>query len=467
MRIAQARARERARIAREMHDVLAHRISLDLDARQCAWRSGPTWTPTRSRDQRDDRQDTAHEALADLRGVLGVLRDSRASSRRPSRRTAIWRAGGGRALGGIEGELRRPAGHRGPRVPDVIGRTVYRIVQEGMTNAAKHAPGAPVLDRVSGTPADGVTVSVRNRIGVRRFDDLVGAPGSGLGLVGLRGAGRAARRPPRGRRERPLVCCEGGSRGRADPGSDPGPGRRRRPAGARGLGLMLGGAEPTSRSSARRPTGKKPASPRPATASDVVLMDIRMPVLDGWPRPDRAARRRGPPHVIVLTTFDADDTCCARWRRGADGFLLKDTPPAEILDAIRRVAAGEPMLSAVGHPQADRPGRATRSATTADAWRRSGSLLTDREREVALAVGPGADQRGDRGRAVPLRAHGEGPRRPRCSTKLGFTNRVQIAIVVHDAGLTRATCATCLTERRRARSDVDAAPQVASSRGPS
>src|SRR5262249_53856834 len=77
----------------------------------------------------------------------------------------------------------------------------------------------------------------------------------------------------------------------------------------------------------------------------VVLMDIRMPGTDGLTAPEIARTRDHPPEVIVLTTFDADDHVLRALRAGASGFLLKDTPPADIVRAIRAVAAGEPILS--------------------------------------------------------------------------------------------------------------------------
>ena len=78
---------------------------------------------------------------------------------------------------------------------------------------------------------------------------------------------------------------------------------------------------------------------------DVVLMDIRMPGMDGLAATELLRARADAPEVIVLTTFDADDDVLRALRAGASGFLLKDTPPAEIVRAVRAVAAGEPMLS--------------------------------------------------------------------------------------------------------------------------
>jgi DNA-binding NarL/FixJ family response regulator len=166
---------------------------------------------------------------------------------------------------------------------------------------------------------------------------------------------------------------------------------------------------------------------------DVVLMDIRMPVLDGLAATVELRRHPEPPHVIVLTTFDADDYVLRALAAGADGFLLKDTPPPEILDAIRRVAAGDPMLSpSVTRTLIQRvaPPDSARSTLAQERL----ACLTERERDVALAVGRGlsnAEIAGELYLSVPtVKAHVS-----RLFEKLEVTNRVQIAIVVHDAEL--------------------------------
>ena len=93
---------------------------------------------------------------------------------------------------------------------------------------------------------------------------------------------------------------------------------------------------------------------------DVVLMDIRMPQLDGIAATRLLRGQPDPPAVIVLTTFDADEYVLRALRAGAAGFLLKDTPPAEIVRAIELVHAGDGMLSPGGHPPADRARRRRR-----------------------------------------------------------------------------------------------------------
>ncbi|MFI6793106.1 response regulator [Nonomuraea sp. NPDC050383] len=165
---------------------------------------------------------------------------------------------------------------------------------------------------------------------------------------------------------------------------------------------------------------------------DVVLMDIRMAGLDGIDATRRLRARRDAPEVIILTTFDADEHVFRALRAGASGFLLKDTPPEGIVEAIRRVAAGEPSLSPsvtrrlIAHllPEEDDRRRA-------DA-RRVLSALSDREREVALAVGQGKANAVIAGELHMSVGTVKGYI-SRILTKAGLDNRVQLALVVHDA----------------------------------
>lgn len=166
----------------------------------------------------------------------------------------------------------------------------------------------------------------------------------------------------------------------------------------------------------------------------VVLMDIRMPRMSGLDATEALHSRPDPPHVIVLTTFDADEHVVGALAAGADGFLLKDTPPPQILEAIRAVADGDPMLS----PKVTRTLiariRDDSGDGRAEAARLRLAVLTEREHEVALAVGRGltnAEIARELHLSVPtVKAHVS-----RLFDKLRVTNRVQIAICVHDAGL--------------------------------
>jgi DNA-binding NarL/FixJ family response regulator len=167
---------------------------------------------------------------------------------------------------------------------------------------------------------------------------------------------------------------------------------------------------------------------------DVVLMDIRMPGTDGLTATEAVRRRPNAPEVIILTTFDADEHVLRALRAGAAGFVLKDTPPAEIVDSVRRVAAGQPVLS----PTVTRR-LITRVAASGTDQRKTKAInrlaeLNDREREIAVAVGEGksnAEISATLYLSVPtVKTHVS-----RILTKLDLNNRVQIALLVHDAGL--------------------------------
>jgi len=166
---------------------------------------------------------------------------------------------------------------------------------------------------------------------------------------------------------------------------------------------------------------------------DVVLMDIRMPGMDGLAATEILRRRDRPPEVIVLTTFDADDHVLRALRAGASGFLLKDTPPANIVRAIRAVAVGEPMLSPtitrrlIGHVTGSDDGERRRHA------REQLDRLTEREREVAVAIGRGQSN-AEISRELYMSIATVKAHVSRLLEKLGFNNRVQIALLAHDAG---------------------------------
>ena len=166
---------------------------------------------------------------------------------------------------------------------------------------------------------------------------------------------------------------------------------------------------------------------------DVVLMDIRMPGLDGLAATELVRAQDDAPEVIVLTTFDADDYVLRALRAGAGGFLLKDTPPAEIVRAVRVVAAGEPMLSPtvtrrlMAHVAEGERGERRRHA------RERLDGLTDREREVAVAIGLGKTN-AEIGRELFMSVATVKAHVSRVLDKLELNNRVQIALLAHDAG---------------------------------
>jgi DNA-binding NarL/FixJ family response regulator len=198
-----------------------------------------------------------------------------------------------------------------------------------------------------------------------------------------------------------------------------------------GLALILGGADDIEVVGQAGDGGAgltEVAEHRP----DVVLMDIRMPGMDGIEATTRLLQRPNPPRVIVLTTFGADDHVIRALAAGAHGFLLKDTAPADIVEAVRTVIAGDPTLSPavietlIG--QVTRRREPERARLARDRLAR----LTEREREIAHAVGRGlsnAEIAAELYLSVPtVKAHVG-----RLFTKLEVDNRVQIALCVHDA----------------------------------
>lgn len=190
LRAEQARRADRARIAREMHDVLAHRISL-LSTYAGALEFRRDASPEEVARAAGVMRGSAHQALQDLREVIGVLREDADTGEpgdadgpeRPQPTLADLRA---------LVEESREAGMRltwtgevqpADRMPDSVGRGAYRIVQESLTNVRKHAPGTAVTLMVDGAPRTGLTVEVRNRMPVGR--DAEAMPEGGSGLLGL------------------------------------------------------------------------------------------------------------------------------------------------------------------------------------------------------------------------------------------------------------------------------------------
>jgi signal transduction histidine kinase len=184
LRVEQAQAAERARIAREMHDVLAHRISL-LSLHAGALEFRPDASPDEVARAAGVIRASAHQALEDLRAVIGVLRegpDGDAPERpQPTLADVPSLVEESRAAGvrvSFESDVTGA-------LPDSVGRNAYRIVQEGLTNARKHARGAAVDVALSGAPATGLEIAIRNRLPVGAVAASSSIPGAGTGIIGL------------------------------------------------------------------------------------------------------------------------------------------------------------------------------------------------------------------------------------------------------------------------------------------
>ena len=421
-----------------MHDVLAHRVSL-LSLHAGALEFRPDAPPEEIAEAAGVIRATAHAVLEELREVIGVLREGDEAHRAPAadardipgaRRGVARRRHEGR----VRASTRTPSvgrGDRPHRVPDRPGgpheRAQARARRGRRVSASRRAPSG------------GLTVEVVSRRAVGVPAGGPPPPRRGQRAGRPRRAGRAGRRRARARAA-----------------------RRRRPRPARdaavirvllvdddplvrsGLRMMLAGAEGIE-VVGEADDGRGVLAAVDLHRPDVVLMDIRMPQLDGIAATRLLREQPGAPAVIVLTTFDADELVLRALQAGAAGFLLKDTPPAEIVRAIELVHAGDGMLS---------PGVTRRLialvAGDGDAGERRErarallATLSEREREVALAVGAGrsnAEIAAELHMSVAtVKAHVS-----RLLTKLEADNRVQVALLVQDA----AAVAAARTPARR------------------
>ena len=199
-----------------------------------------------------------------------------------------------------------------------------------------------------------------------------------------------------------------------------------------GLAMLLAGAEGIE-VVGEAVDGSEVADAVAEHRPDIVLMDIRMPGMDGLAATELVRAQSAAPEVIVLTTFEVDDYVVRALRAGASGFLLKDTPPADIVHAVRAVAAGEPMLSAavtrrlISHVRDSEGGERRRHACE------QLNRLTEREREVAVAIGQGKSN-AEISRDLYMSVATAKAHVSRVLEKLALNNRVQIALLAHDAG---------------------------------
>ena len=180
-----ARRAERTRIAREMHDVLAHRISL-LALHAGALEVRPDLPPEKVRETAELLRATARQALEELRGVIGLLRDPGSDPPPPVPQPTlsdIGRLVDETRLAGAKIDFEMRVDHA-DTVPNALGRDAYRIVQEALTNIGKHASGTASQVRVTGARGAGLHVTVRNRKPLHAGIGPV-LPGAGAGLLGL------------------------------------------------------------------------------------------------------------------------------------------------------------------------------------------------------------------------------------------------------------------------------------------
>ena len=373
-------------MSRELHDVVGHTVNL-LVVQAGAARMVLDQDPVQARDLLKGMEDTGRETLADLDRVLATLRDD--TKRGEDRGDTANRAPGLAQLpdlvgrfhdSGVDARLTIDPGLRLPRDLDLAA---YRIVQEALTNTLKHA--APCSATVAVERRDGsVIIQVSDTgPGVRRADP------HGRGLVGIaervsmcggvleHGNGRARWLPAAGGPSAAMtirvLLADDDTLVRA------------------GLAVVLGTAADLT-VVAEAADGIEAVDLCLRHTPDVVLMDVRMPGIDGIEATRRLVAARPDIKILILTTFHDDEYVYGGLRAGASGFLLKRASPERLLEAVRTVAAGEALLD----PLVTRglihrflsTGGSTVPGPSAET-RRQLDRLTERERQVLLLVAQG------------------------------------------------------------------------------
>ena len=323
---------ERLRIARDLHDVVAHTLTtINVQAATAAELLDRN--PGHARTALETIEDASRDAINELRAILGILREPGANAPTTPAPGVDDVAELVRKTreGGLDVEFEID-GERPERLAETVSLAAFRIVQESLTNARRHAAGAPVRVRLSYEPG-ALAVSVLNAaghsanengstgVGIAGMAERAAAVGGSLSAEPVPDGFRVAAelpytpRDPRPRRRRP------GCRSRRLRSPD----RRARPHGRRrrGRDWPRGRRPRTARVPARGADGHPDARARRSRSDAADLRRSRA----------RATR------VLVLTTFDVDEYVYDALRAGASGFLLKDTRPRELLQAIEVVAA--------------------------------------------------------------------------------------------------------------------------------
>ncbi|RLK26120.1 DNA-binding NarL/FixJ family response regulator [Micromonospora sp. M71_S20] len=423
LRADRAVAEERLRIARDIHDVVGHSLSV-IAMRAAVANHLADSHPGQGRDALAAIERVSRAALDDVRVVLGALRDpvdTAPSFAELDRLMADVR------LAGVAVDLEVAPDLS--RVPAAVQASAYRIVQEALTNVLRHA--GPTRCRIAVAIGPGVlTVAVvaTGRRGVPWGRPATACGGCANGRRCTAAAWRPAPRPAAGSPSVPGCRSPWGCPTMSEPvrvllADDE--------ALLRGALRLLVDATPGMTVVAEAGTGRAAVELARAYAPDVVLMDIRMPELDGIAATEQVTALRDAPRVLILTTFDLDEYVYRALRAGASGFLLKDTPPVRLLDAIRVVAAGEALLA----PSVTR--RLIAEFTRLPAARRvSGRLdgVTRREREVLTLITRGMSN-AEIERHLHLSRGTVKTHIGRLLTKLAARDRAQLVIAGYESGL--------------------------------
>ncbi|MPZ22317.1 MAG: response regulator [Dehalococcoidia bacterium] len=411
---------ERLRIARDLHDVLAHHISL-MNVQAGVALHLMDQRPEQARTALTAIEEASREAIGELRSVLNILqgpdehapRSPAPSVARLEGLVSRARAAGLDVRTMVEGATRT--------LPSAVDAAAFRVIQEALTNVVRHA-GARTATVLVSYGDDSLTVQVDDDgEGARRTR----SEGGGSGIPGMREGARC--RQPAG----PWLS-------------------RPRPAPVRGrpvIRVLLADDQTLVRAGFRAlldaeddievvgeaGNGEEAVALVGRLQPDVVLMDIRMPGLDGLVATERITgdEKLREVKVVILTTFDLDEYVFEALRLGASGFLVKDTRPAELVQAVRVVAGGDALLSpGVTRRLIERFAHgAKRPRLPADVER-----LTEREREVVALVGEGLSNEEIAERLV-LSPWTAKTHVSRAMIKLDARDRAQLVVVAYESGL--------------------------------
>ncbi len=430
---------ERQRIARELHDVVAHHMSvIAIQAEAAPYKTADP--PPELVESFGDIRASALAGLSELRRVLGVLRTGGQDTAPQPGLAELDALLDSARSGGVSVTVTR-SGNPVP-LPEGVDLSAYRIVQEALSNAMRHAPGSHVR-AAPGLPS--------RRPGPRDMQRRrpAGRPGPG----GQRGPRRRGRRRPRPGRHAGAHHDAGREPGR-------GPDRRRRVPGGRGpagepprgggvtirvlvaddQGMVRSGfsillnAQPDIEVVGEAVNGQEAVTRAAELRPDVILMDVRMPVLDGLQATRQIAAADGAPKVLVLTTFDLDDYVYEALRSGASGFLLKDASAGELAEAVRVVAAGDALLA----PGVTRRliAEFARLGAPRAASRKHLDGLTDRETEVLGLVARGMSN-GEIAAHLVVAEQTVKTHVSRVLMKLALRDRAQAVVFAYECGLIR------------------------------
>ncbi len=414
-----ARREERLELARELHDVVAHHVTGIVVQAQAARFAGQDHA-RELLSALDSIEAAGTSTLAAIRQLVGLMRDPDDAAPGPSPEP-IAQLVQRFAEHGPPVDLRLPAGAPTSGWPPEVASTVYRIVQEALTNVARHAPGArSVVVTVADDPQQ-LTVEVTDDAPASRRH----CPGARLRAGGDAGARRGARRQaPR----RPATRSGlGGSGHPACP--------RARPTVT--VRVLLADDQAMVRSGFRLILESQPGITVAAEAADgvqaialarelrpdVCLVDIRMPGQDGI-EVTRALAGPGvadPLHVVIVTTFDTDEYVYGALRAGAVGFLLKDAGPALLIEAVRAASTGDALISPSVTVRLLR--QLTRARSPAAG---AGSQLSERELDIARSIARGRTNQ-EIAAELFISLSTVKTHITRIQNKLGVRNRVEIA----------------------------------------